>query len=88
MVNLSCSTCMWTPERDHTLIPYSIGFYLGSRYSETYVWKDVTIGIDFQITSVCSKNDEDCEGTDLDATLTAKRGAQVQTLSLAGYSGC
>jgi hypothetical protein len=61
---------------------------VGSHYSETYVWKDVTIVADYEITTVCGKADENCEGTNLKAKLTARRGDQTQTLLVNGYSGC
>jgi hypothetical protein len=64
----------------------------GDRYSETWTSGAVTIKIDYTITKACGdkerRKDEDCEGIDVQATITASDGKTTQAVKATGYCGC
>ena len=60
----------------------------GSKYYEIYKWQDVTLRIDYTVTSTCEGKDEGCEFTGTDAVLNATRGKEEQKVALKGGCGC
>lgn len=61
---------------------------IGSRSTRTYVAAGVRAFAVYVTTRMCKPNDEDCEATDYDATMTVTKGRRKQTIRLKGACGC
>jgi hypothetical protein len=61
---------------------------IGSRFSDEYAANGITVNIDYLITRVCLKGEEDCEATSYDATITATRGKIKSIVKTKGACGC
>ncbi len=61
---------------------------IGSRFSDEYAANGITVKIDYLITRVCLKGEEDCEATSYDATITAVRGKLKTIVKTKGACGC
>ena len=61
---------------------------LGHRHRDEFNADGVRIQIDWVVTSVCSAQDEGCEFTEAEATITATRGSLEQKISAKGGCGC
>lgn len=61
---------------------------VGDRYSETYTSDGLKARIDYVVTGVCDPNDESCEVTYLDATITVERNGNKQQIKARGLFGC
>ena len=60
----------------------------GERFSRNYVSRGAKVRMDFVTTSVCAPNDEACESTGYDVTVTVWKGGLKQTVKAVGGCGC
>jgi len=60
----------------------------GERFSRNYVSGDVKVRMDFVTASVCAPNDEGCESTNYNVTVTVWKGGRQQTVKAVGGCGC
>jgi hypothetical protein len=61
---------------------------VGDRYNETYGGDDLKARVDYVVTGVCDSNDESCEVTYIDATITVERHGSKQQIKARGLFGC
>lgn len=61
---------------------------IGSRFSDEYAANGITIKIDYITTRVCLPNEEECEATFYDATVTATKGKLKTIMKTKGACGC
>lgn len=61
---------------------------IGTRFSDEYAGGGIVVKINFLITRVCLKGEEDCEATSYDATLTATKGKLKTVVKTKGACGC
>jgi hypothetical protein len=66
----------------------SEGVKRGGRFSRSYVSSNIKVRIDFVATSVCAPNDEACESTNYDVTVTVIKGSRRQSVKAIGGCGC
>jgi hypothetical protein len=59
----------------------------GDRSTFNYAAKGTSVRVDFVATEVCSPNDDGCEVTSYDATITLTRGAARQVVKAQGICG-
>jgi hypothetical protein len=59
----------------------------GDRSTFNYAGKETAVRVDFVATEVCSPNDEGCEATSYDATITVIRGLARQVVKVKGMCG-
>jgi hypothetical protein len=59
----------------------------GDRFTSYYGTKGTKVQVDFLVTRVCDPNDESCEVTYYDATITVSRGINKQGLKVKGLCG-
>jgi len=59
----------------------------GDRSTWTYAARGTTVRVDFVVTGVCPPNDESCEVTSYDATITVTRGGSQQQVLAKGQCG-
>lgn len=60
---------------------------IGRRRTRTYVGAGVRVFAVYVTTRMCKPNEEDCEATDYDATVTVTKGERKQTAKLKGACG-
>lgn len=60
----------------------------GMRSYETYRAANIGVRIDYVVTRVCKPNDEDCEATAYDATLSVTNRGRKRVIKSRGYCGC
>jgi hypothetical protein len=60
----------------------------GERFSRNYVSGGVRVRMDFVTASVCAPNDEGCESTNYDVTVSVRIGGRRQTVKAVGGCGC
>ena len=61
---------------------------IGSRFSDEYAANGITVKIDYLITRVCLKGEEDCEATFYDVMITATKGELKTIVKTKGACGC
>ncbi len=61
---------------------------IGSRLTRTYSGNGYAVSVVYITTKMCAPNDEACEVTDYNATITVSKGARKQTVKLKGGCGC
>jgi len=61
---------------------------IGSRLTRTYEAAGIKVSVAYITTRLCKPNDENCESTDYDATVTVTKGDRKQTVTLKGGCGC
>lgn len=61
---------------------------VGQKRSEDYSGEGFTVHIDYTVTRVCPKNDEDCEATDYSAVITVTKGTKKEQIKVLGSCGC
>lgn len=60
----------------------------GARFYRRYVVGNVQVRMNFIVTSVCALNNESCESTGYNVTITAVKGNRRQTVRAVGGCGC
>ena len=61
---------------------------IGSRFSDEYAANGISVKIDYLITRICLRGEEDCEATSYDATITATKGKLKSIVKTKGACGC
>lgn len=61
---------------------------IGTRYFDEYAANGMTVKIDYLITRICLKGEEDCEATSFDATITVAKGKLKTVTKTKGACGC
>ena len=61
---------------------------VGSRLTRRYVAGDISVDATYIATSVCRRDDEECESSDYSATFVVRKGVRVQVVKAAGGCGC
>jgi hypothetical protein len=61
---------------------------IGARYTDRLRADDVSITIDFTVTSVCEAGAQGCDHTGVDAVITAERAGRREILTAQGACGC
>jgi hypothetical protein len=60
----------------------------GEGFSRNYVAGEVKVHMNFVTTSVCAPNDESCESTRYEVTVSVSKGGRKQTVKAVGGCGC
>ena len=61
---------------------------VGDRSSRTYRAGDITVRVAYVVTRVCKPDDESCESTDYDATISVTKGDRRGQVKARGSCGC
>jgi hypothetical protein len=61
---------------------------VGERFSKTYVGGNLNIRVDYVVVEVCDPNDEGCEVTRYNATITIDRNGAKGQVKVRGLGGC
>ena len=61
---------------------------VGSRHDDEFAANGITIKVDYLTTRMCLKNEEDCEATFYDVTITAVKGNLKTIVKTKGSCGC
>lgn len=60
----------------------------GARHTELYRAGNLNVRIDYVVTGICDPQDESCEVTWYDATITLTRDSQKRIVKTVGVCGC